>query len=308
MEHPIPLHPEAAAVVALVASLGEPPITDQTPEQARALRAARLRAPVESIHDRREVDAGGVPARLYRPNDDPGLGLLVYFHGGGWVIGNLDSHDNLCRALANRAGVAVLSVDYRLAPEHRWPAAVDDSVAATVWAAAHADELGVDASRIAVGGDSAGGNLAAIVALGRSVPLRFQLLIYPATDAAGADDAHPSYVQNVDGPILSLAAMRWFYGHYLGDVPSPTDPRVSPLLAPAGSLAGLAPAFVVTASHDPLRDEGEAYAHRLMDAGVPTTLTRYPGLFHGFVTFGDVMPVADAAVDDVAHSLRRALR
>jgi acetyl esterase len=196
-----------------------------------------------------------------------------------------------------------------LAPEHRWPAAVDDCVAATAWAATNADDLGIDAMRIAVGGDSAGGNLAAIVTRERVVPLRYQLLIYPATDASADDAAFGSYVENVDGPILSLAAMRWFYGHYLGDVPAvANDPRVSPLLAGDDDLVGLPPAFVLTASHDPLRDEGEAYAHRLMDAGVATTLTRYPGLFHGFVTFGDVMPVADAAVDDAAHALRRGLR
>ena len=307
------LHPQAQAMVALIESLGEPPLTDQTPEQARASRRARLRPPAESIHEVRNVDAGGVPARLYRPNDTEGLGLLVFFHGGGWVIGDLDSHDNVCRALANRSGAAVLSVDYRLAPEHRWPAAVDDCTAATVWAAANAGSLGVDAGRLAVGGDSAGGNLAAIVAQERAVPLRFQLLVYPATDARRSSDAYASYVENVDGPVLSLEAMHWFYDHYLGhsgagDAGPADDARVSPLLADDAAVAGLPTALVITASHDPLRDEGEAYARRLMGAGVPTTLTRYPGLFHGFFSMGDLMTVADAAVDEAADALARALR
>ena len=302
------LHPQAQAMVALIESLGEPPLTDQTPEQARALRRARLRPPVESIHAVRDVDAGGVPARLFRPSDAERLGLLVYFHGGGWVIGDLDSHDNVCRALANRSGAAVLSVDYRLAPEHRWPAAVDDCTAATVWAAANAGALGVDAGRLAVGGDSAGGNLAAIVAQERAVPLRFQLLVYPATDARRTRDGHASYVENVDGPVLSLEAMHWFYDHYLGDTGAADDPKVSPLLAGDAALAGLPAALVITASHDPLRDEGEAYARRLMAAGVATTLTRYPGLFHGFFSMGDLMTVADAAVDEAADALARALR
>ena len=301
------LDPQAQAVIEMIEALGDPPMEQQEPVAARALRASRTRPATETIHTQRDVDADGVAARLYRPSDDADLGLLVYFHGGGWVLGSVAGHENVCRALANRSGHAVLSVDYRLAPESPWPAAVDDAMTATTWAAKHATDLGVDATRLAVGGDSAGGNLAAIVAQQRAAPLRFQLLIYPATDARTGDH-HESLVENADGPFLTVPAMRWFYDHYLSGGGDRDDPRISPLLADDGMIAGLPSAHVITASHDPLRDEGEAYARRLMRHGVQATLTRYQGVFHGFFNFADFIDLSKAAVNEAGDALRRALR
>jgi len=301
------LDPQAQAVIEMIEALGDPPMNEQEPAAARALRASRIRPPTQTIHAQRDVDADGVPARLYRPSDDNDLGLLVYFHGGGWVLGSVAGHENVCRALANRSGHAVLSVDYRLAPESPWPAAVDDAMTATTWAAKHASDLGVDATRLAVGGDSAGGNLAAIVSQQRAVPLRFQLLIYPATDGRVGDD-YESLVENVDGPFLTVAAMRWFYDHYLSGGGDRSDPRISPLLADDSTIAELPSAHIITASHDPLRDEGEAYARRLMRHGVQATLTRYQGVFHGFFSFADFIDLSRAAVDEAGDALRRAFR
>ncbi len=216
--------------------------------------------------------------------------MLVYFHGGGWVVGDLDTHDAPCRLLARAAGVRVLSVDYRLAPEHRFPAAADDALAAFRWAVEHAAELGADPRRIAVGGDSAGGNVSASTALqaardGGPAPA-FQLLIYPVTDNAAPSDPATqtgSYRMFADGFFLTAEQMRWYRAHYFGaaEATAARDVRASPLLA--DDLSGLAPAHVVTAGFDPLRDEGEAYAARLREAGVRTTLRRHPGLIHGFV-------------------------
>ena len=301
------LDPQAQAVIEMIEALGDPPMEQQEPVVARALRASRVRPPTQTIHETRDIDADGVTARLYRPSDDVDLGLLIYFQGGGWVLGSVAGHENVCRALANRSGHAVLSVDYRLAPESPWPAAVDDAMTATTWAAKHATDLGVDATRLAVGGDSAGGNLAAIVAQHRAVPLRFQLLLYPATDAR-AGDHHESLVENADGPFLTVPAMRWFYDRYLSGGGDRDDPRISPLLADDGMIAGLPSAHVITASHDPLRDEGEAYARRLMRHGVQATLTRYQGVFHGFFNFADFIDLSKAAVNEAGDALRRALR
>jgi acetyl esterase len=223
------------------------------------------------------------------------------------VLGSLESHDPPLRTLTNASGCAILSIDYRLAPEHRFPAAVDDCYAATVWAAANAAPLGGDATRMAIGGDSAGGNLVAVVAqLARDrggPPLRFQLLIYPATDAS-YDTA--SYRENGKGYFLEVDGMRWFYDHYLGDTADRTDPRVSPLRTK--NLRGLPPALVITAEFDPLRDEGEAYAARLREAGVPVTLTRYHGMIHGFFAMGPVLDQGKKAVAEAAEALRTALR
>ncbi len=243
------------------------------------------------MHDVRDVDAGGVASRLYRPNDRSDLGLLVYFHGGGWVIGDLESHDNVCRALANGSGHAVLSVDYRLAPEHPFPAPLEDALTATRWAHGHAAELGCRAGRVAVGGDSAGANLAAVVAQLGPVPLVYQLLVYPVTDCT---QAQPSYEENADGYFLSRAGMAWFIDHYLGDT-APTDPRVSPLFAADHVVAATPPALVITAEFDPLRDEGDAYARRLADLGVPTSHVRFSGMFHGFFSLADFLDDGGAA-------------
>jgi acetyl esterase len=301
----VPLHPQAAAILAVIESLGDPPLEQVTPVEARAVRQARQLPSTEAIHEVRAVDADGVPCRLYRPNADNGLGLLVYFHGGGWVIGDLDSHDAVCRALANRSGHAVLSVDYRLAPEHPFPAALDDAVAATRWAYGHAEQLGCAADRLAVGGDSAGGNLAAVVAQLAPIPLSYQMLIYPVTDCT---QQQPSYSDNADGPFLTKAGMTWFIEHYLtGGAAERDDPRVSPLFAAEHVLAATPPALVITAEYDPLRDEGDAYALRLAEAGVPTSHVRFGGMFHAFFSLGDFLDDAQAAHALAGTSLAAAL-
>jgi acetyl esterase len=231
---------------------------------------------------------------------------IVYFHGGGFVIGNLDSHDGTCRALANASGCAVVSVDYRLAPEHRFPAAPEDCYAALRFVAERGAELGIDARRLAVAGDSAGGNLAAVTALlareRRGPDVRFQLLVYPVADHAFDT---PSYRDNAEGYFLSAAMMRWFWGHYLERPEQGDDPLASPLRAK--DLAGLPPALVITAEYDPLRDEGEAYAARLKQAGVAAELLRYDGQIHGFFSLFDALDDGRAAVERAGAALRAAL-
>ena len=289
----MPLHPQAVSLLELMSSLGDPPLEESTAEQARAVRKARQRPSIEAIHEVRDLDAGGVAARLYRPNDRDDLGLLVYFHGGGWVIGDLDSHDNVCRALANASGHALLSIDYRLAPEHPFPAALEDAVNATRWAYEHAASLGCRADRLAVGGDSAGGNLAAAVAQLGPVPLVYQLLVYPVTDCT---QAHPSYDENGTGYFLTKSGMSWFIDHYLsGGAGAPPDPRVSPQFAADHVLAATPPALVITAEFDPLRDEGDAYAARLAALGVPTSHVRFGGMFHGFFSLAEFVDDGRAA-------------
>ncbi len=309
----MPLDPQAKLLLDQMASMGTPPLQAMSVPEARAFIDS-MRAftgdvePVAHVEDLTiPGPAGAISARLYRPAASGPLPLLVYFHGGGWVIGGLESHDGLCRTLANAAGCAVLAIDYRLAPEHKFPAAVDDCYAAAAWAVANAATLGADPTRVAVGGDSAGGNLTAVVTqLARDrkgPPLRFQLLIYPATDA-GYDT--PSYHENATGYFLELEGMRWFYDHYLGGDADRADPRASPLRAT--DLRGLPPALVITAEFDPLRDEGEAYAARLRDADVPVTLTRYDGMIHGFFGMGPLLDQGKRAVAEAAAALRAALR
>jgi len=299
------LHPQAQGVLELFAALGEPSLEDDTPVAARARRQARIRPPTEDIHHSEDLDAGGVPARLYRPTDQGPLGLLVYFHGGGWVLGSVAGSDNTCRALANRSGVAVLSVDYRLAPEHPFPAALEDAVTAARWAYDRADEFGIDRTRLAVGGDSAGGNLAAVVAQLGPVPLRFQLLIYPVTDVRGGS---ASYTEHADGYYLTTSEMTWFVTHYLsGGRGTADDPRVSPLLADAAAMAVTPPALVVTAEYDPLRDDGLAYVERLRSAGVEVASVHYDSMMHGFVALADFLDDGQAALTEAAVVLARAL-
>ncbi|MGH9272361.1 MAG: alpha/beta hydrolase, partial [Ilumatobacteraceae bacterium] len=218
----MPLHRQTADVLAMMTSLDLPPIEETTPEEARAQRAALLRPSPEPIAESRDLDADGVPCRFYHPEVLRSHGLLVWYHGGGWVLGDLDSHDDPCRSMANRGGFCVLSVGYRLAPEDPFPAAVDDALAATRWAGEHLAELGCHV--LAVGGDSAGGNLAAVVANHAPTPTSFQLLVYPATDARMG---HPSIMENGDGYFLTAAGMRWFFDHYLsGSDGTVEDPRV----------------------------------------------------------------------------------
>jgi len=297
----VPLHAQAVSLLALMAAIGDPPVDSGTPDQARAARKARQRPPAEDVHHIEDLDAGGVPARFYRPNDRPDLGLLVYYHGGGWVIGDLDSHDNVCRALANGSGQAVLSVDYRLAPEHPFPAPLEDCVTALRWAHANAAALGCRADRLAVGGDSAGGNLAAVVANIGVVPLVFQLLVYPVTDLARA---LPSYDENATGYFLTKDAMGWFIDHYLsGGHGSTVDPRVSPLYASDHTVAAGPPALVITAEFDPLRDEGNAYADALIAAGVPVEHLRIAGHTHTSLTAVDVLVTGAAVRAEIAAKL-----
>jgi acetyl esterase len=288
-----------------MAQLDEPPLETCTPAQAREIRARRQRPSTEPIHSSRDLDAGGVPARLYRPNEHDDLGLLVFLHGGGWVIGNLDSHDNLCRILANSSGHAVLSIDYRLAPEHPFPAALDDAVTATGWACSNAAAFGCSADRLAIGGDSAGATLAIVVGHLGVVPLRYQLLVYPATDLT-CD--FPSFSENAAGPQLTAAGMKWFIGHYLsGTSTSLTDPRVSPHFAADQVVAASPPTLMITAEYDPLRDDGDAYATRLAALGVPTSHVRFGGMYHGFFSLADFLDDGLAANRLAGAALGRAL-
>ncbi len=307
----MPLDTQARALLDQMAAAGAPPFESLTPEQAREMimqmrELAGPPEPVARVEDRVAATAAGpIPVRIYTPEAAGPLPMLVYFHGGGWVIGNLETVDAPCRALANRAGCLIVSVDYRLAPEHKFPAAAEDCYAATRWAAEHAAELGGDPARIAVGGDSAGGNLAAVVALmarERGGPrLAYQLLIYPVTNY---DFSTPSYQENAEGYLLTKNAMVWFWDHYLRQPSDWEHPYASPLRA--ADLRGLPPAFVITAEYDPLRDEGEAYADRLRQAGVPTELRRYDGMIHGFFQMAGVFDQGKKVIADAAAALRAA--
>ena len=311
------LDPQCRAVIDLVVKSGRPAYHTLSPKDARQLfrdtRPASTPAPpeigavntllAEGLH-------GSIPVRVYRPIGaaaDTLLPALVYFHGGGWVIGDLDTHDVLCRQLTAEARIAVVAVDYRLAPEAKFPAAADDAWAATRWVVANAGRLGIDSQRIAVGGDSAGGNLAAVVALmardAGAPSIAFQVLLYPVTDV-GTETT--SYRDFADGYLLTLESMRWFFDHYLTSKAEAADWRVSPLRAV--SLAGVAPALIVTAGFDPLRDEGEAYAQALRDAGVRVDYVCYGGMIHGFVPMGRLIETGNRAVSHIAASLRQALR
>jgi acetyl esterase len=306
--------PEVRTVLDALAALGSPPIEEQTPQQVREaygqFSALGSRAEMASVTDRScPGPDGDVPVRVYVPAAEPGpRPVLVYFHGGGWVIGDLETHDATVRALAAASGVTIVSVDYRLAPEHPFPAAIDDCMAAVRWVAepSTAAELAIDPSRMAVGGDSAGGNLAAVVAQqlrDTGPPLRFQLLVYPATDM---HFSHSSIDENADGYFLTKADMTWFRGHYCCDEDW-SDPRMSPLLATDEAVRGVAPALVITAEYDPLRDEGEAYVAKLQAAGVDAKASRYDAVIHGFFSMSDLVPEGKAAIDEAAEALRAAL-
>ena len=307
------LHPQCQALVDAVAR-GVSPFDTNEPQLARrAYDAGTLlyrhdSPPLASVANLICGGPGGkLKLRVYRPKAvHTPAPVLVYFHGGGWVVGNLESHDHLCRYLAAKSAVVVVAVDYRLAPEDKFPAAYEDCLAATRWVAANAAELGLDAKRIAVGGDSAGGSLAAVTALAvrdEGWPmLRLQLLIYPSTNFT-ADTQ--SMRDNGTGYLLTRAAMEQFVDWYLPSRIARTDPRASPQLAPEHS--GVAAAFVQTAEFDPLRDEAEVYADTLQRAGVAVERKRYAGMVHGFMRMGGRVDMALVALDDAAAALRRAV-
>ncbi len=309
------VHPQVAVLLERVKHSPLPQIHEVPPAVARRLyldTRALTSPPAPEMGAVRLMlvpgPAGPVPMRAYQPagaKKGAILPALVYFHGGGWVIGDLDTHDVACRQLSNGSGCVVFSVEYRLAPEARFPAAVDDSIAATRYVMDHAGELGVDPHRVAVGGDSAGGNLAAVVCIdardaGRAAPC-FQLLVYPATDQRAG---FPSHAANAEGYLLTRKSMDYFRGHYLPDEADWLDWRASPLLA--ASLAGLPPAFVLTAGYDPLVDEGRAYAERVSREGVKTEYKEYPDMVHGFLLMGGVLDTANAAMAECCAQLRGA--
>lgn len=306
----MPLEATTAALLAAAAEAGAPPLSDLSPAEAREMY--RMMQPpadditVGKVENRRVTGpAGEIPIRVYHPEGSGPFPIHLHYHGGGWVIGDLDTHDADCREVCRRAGVIVIAVDYRLAPEHPYPAAVEDCFAAAQWAAANAAAIGGRSGPISVGGDSAGGNLAAVVsrlARDAGAPLiNFQLLIYPVTDAA-MDTA--SYTENSDGYMLTRQSMTWFWESYCSDAARRLEPDASPMRA--ADLAGLPAAHVMTAEFDPLRDEGEAYARRLQEAGVAVTCERYDGLIHGFFSQARMVPAAQPALDAAAKALRDA--
>lgn len=306
------LDPQAQVLMQLMIDKGVPPVHTMTPEEARASYRSRRAftqpdAPEVFKVEDKLVSANGVsvPVRVYHPLAAPSLSTLpglLYLHGGGWTIGDLDTHDVLCRSLCLQAGIVVVAVDYRMGPEHKFPAAYDDSVAAFNWTVAQAASLGIDASRIAIGGDSAGGNLAAAACLGlrgQSVQPAFQLLIYPAT-IMWQDT--PSYHANGKGYMLTKESIAYYTENYLRNREDAKDWRASPQLA--DSHAGLPPAFVMTAGFDPLRDEGLMYADALSKAGVSSQYICFERQIHGFITMGRVMQEANTAVSLCASALK----
>jgi acetyl esterase len=310
------LHPQARALLDLIEQRAVPPTHTLSVQDARALyrdrrQATQPMAPeVGRVQDLRASGPNGpIPLRMYRPlgrSDASVVPVLVYYHGGGFVIGDLDTHDTLCRELANLADCAVVAVDYRLAPENRFPMAVTDCIAATRWVRDHAAELRLDSSRLAVGGDSAGGNLAAVVAIDArdrgDLPIVFQLLIYPATDARCTS---PSHAENARGYLLTRDTIDYFSGHYIADPALYSDWRASPLLHP--ELSNLPPALVLTAGFDPLRDEGAAYAKRLTASGNRAVYVNFARQIHGFITMGRIIDEANTAVALCGAELRRML-
>ncbi|MBY4039244.1 alpha/beta hydrolase [Rhodococcus fascians] len=258
--------------------------------------------PIHEVYDRTVPGpAGEIPIRVFRPSEHDNLPVLIYLHGGGWTMGNLEVGDDTCRELANRTGFLVVSVDYRLAPEHKFPAGFDDVYAVVTWLSAHASELGGDASRLAIGGESAGANLTAAVTVhardNDGPDFAMQLLVCPVTEYAVE---RPSWVEYEQAPILGSDDVLFFWDQYLRDVSDRTDPRATPMNAE--SLHGLPPAFVLTAEFDPIRDDGEAYAQRLADAGVPTKLVRYEGIIHGFLSIVS-LERTQQALQDVADEM-----
>jgi acetyl esterase len=310
----MPVHPQVKPLIDAMAAAGGPALHEMEPAAARQMFEAMRVAPPEppelaSVTDRVLPSPEGhdIPIRVYLPNGVERPGVCMYFHGGGWVIGSIESHDPQCREIAARSGCAVVSVEYRLAPETPFPGPLDDCMAATEWIAENGRALGIDGSKLAVAGDSAGGNLAAAVTLlarERGGPaIAAQILVYPATDHGYGTQ---SSIDNAEGYFLTMDAMNWFTGHYLaGDLSLVTNPLASPLRA--DDHADLPPALVITAEFDPLRDEGEAYADLLQQAGVPTEVHRYDGQIHGFLGMYAMLDDGHTALDEIADAVRKAI-
>jgi len=305
----VPLDPQIRALRDQRERDGVPPLYTMSLADARAADLASIRAgggepePVYEVASMKiPGPAGELPLRLYRPARERPLPALLYFFGGGWVLGTIDTADGVARSLANSSGALVVVVGYRLAPEHRFPAAIDDCYATLCWVAGHADEIGADPARLAVGGDSAGGNLAAAVALRARAggpALVGQLLVYPNTDQLADDES----MRAADDPFLfNRHSVAWYRQHYLAGPGDAANALASPLRAE--NLAGLPPALVITAEYDPLRDQGEAYARRLAQDGVEVELSRYPGMAHGFFTMAGAVDASRAAMAQAASRLR----
>ncbi len=305
------LDEEATKLLGPLLEAGLPRMAEISPTQLRAMYALAPKSDGEDVT--RVIDlklpgpAGPLPLRIYYPKGPGPHPVTLYLHGGGWVVGNIELHDGSCRALTNASDVAIASLDYRLAPEAPYPAATEDSYAALLWLVANAAEHNLDPARIAVAGDSAGGNISAAICLmvrDRGGPqIRHQLLIYPATHHGFDFESYKTYAD--DGGLLSTEMMIWFWGHYLEKAADGDEVYASPLRAK--DLSGLPPATVITAEHDPLRDEGELYAKRLIESGVETVLTRYSGMFHGFFAMASLLTKARAATNQAGAALRSAL-
>ncbi len=306
----MPLHPEFEAMLAQLADAEGPSFSEMSPAEARQVYSA-MQSPAEhiAVHKVQNRDIQGpvqaIPIRIYTPGGTGPFPLFMNYHGGGWVIGDLDTADAQCRQVCNLANCIVVSVDYRLAPEHIFPAALDDCYAATCWVVDNAVSINADASRIAVGGDSAGGNLAAAVTIRardeNGPSILFQLLVYPVTDARCDSD---SYRENAEGYLLTRETMLWFWQHYAPSKAQRMTHYASPALA--SDLSNLPPAFVMTAEFDPLRDEGEAYAALLENAGVEVNCKRYPGLIHGFFALSHVLSAGEPGMQDACDALKTA--
>ncbi len=308
----MPVDPQAQAFLDMLTTMNFPAMNTLSVEEVRASYDAMAQfggtpEEVHAVEDRKlPGPAGEIPVRIYTPKGESPFPILVFFHGGGWTIGTLNGYDGVCRALTNQAQCIVVSVDYRLAPEHKFPAAVEDAYAATVWVAQNAASISGDPARIAVGGDSAGGNLSAVVsqmARDKGGPkLVYQLLIYPATDyfIPGTASMH----ENADGYFLTRDSIVWFWNHYSNSEEDAHNPMMAPIYAK--DFHNLPPALVITAEYDPLRDEGEMYAAKLQEAGVNVTSTRYNGMIHGFFTMGGFMDQSKVAIAEAAAALRGA--
>ena len=305
------LDPQAQKILEEAAALGLPAYQDLSPTEARK-QMLELAPPVDPLLSVKKVEdrsipgpESDIPIRLYYPKGNPPFPAVVYFHGGGWVIGDLDTHHSFCHALANTSSCLIVSVDYRLAPEHRYPAAVEDAYAATKWVAENAAVMQADPDRLAVCGDSAGGHLAAVVAMmardRKGPPIELQILIYPITDF---NFDTPSYLENREGYVLTRDLMQWFWNHFIADEADANDPYVCPLQA--SKLSDLPGALIITAEYDPLRDEGEAYGEKMRAAGVNVKLTRYSGMMHAFIRMTAHLDKAKEALDEVSGTIREA--